>query len=422
MTAHLMIEVTGAPAPNRLARLVALGLALRLLAAFAVEWAARRKGSRCLFPDTNIYWELATSLRRGAPYEVSQWGVPHAALRTPGYPGFLAACQTLFGDSTLAARGVQAVIGAGCIVLVHRLVARLTSGTAPATIAAALVAIDPWTVAISALLLSEALFVPWLLLSLWGLATLWTDPRPRRWPLVALATGAAFGAGVLVKPSWALFPPVALAAWMIARRRRSTVIGASLVVVGVVLAMAPWWVRNYRIYGRFVPTALWMGASLYDGLSPGATGASDMRFLETADVRVLDEVTQDAVLTRRASAFARSNPGQVLRLAGIKAGRYWSPWPNAENLRSPLAAIGGLIVTVPIYLLVLAGAWDRRHDPRALVLMLGPLLYFAALHMVFVSSVRYRIPGMVPALGLAGIGWSRIFGGWFPTISRRESS
>ena len=39
-----------------------------------------------------------------------------------------------------------------------------------------------------------------------------------------------------------------------------------------------------------------------------------------------------------------------------------------------------------------------------LVILAGPLVYFAALHMVFASSMRYRIPGEMPALGLAAIG------------------
>jgi hypothetical protein len=29
---------------------------------------------------------------------------------------------------------------------------------------------------------------------------------------------------------------------------------------------------------------------------------------------------------------------------------------------------------------------------------------------VFVSSIRYRIPGFLPALGLAAVGWQRLKG------------
>jgi hypothetical protein len=175
-------------------------------------------------------------------------------------------------------------------------------------------------------------------------------------------------------------------------------------VVGVVLTMGPWWARNARIYGRFVPTALWLGASLYDGLNPQATGASDMAFLADPALRPLDELGQNAVLTQRALDFARSNPRRVLELAAIKLGRFWSPWPNASEYRSAVLAVASTLLVVPLYLLLLVGAWIRRYDLRAWVLLAGPVLYFCALHLVFVSSIRYRIPGEPAALGLAAIG------------------
>ena len=96
-----------------------------------------------------------------------------------------------------------------------------------------------------------------------------------------------------------------------------------------------------EIYGRFVPTALWMGASLYDGLNPNATGASDMSFLGDREIWPLDEQDQDAELSRRAIAFARENPKQVLSLALVKLGRFWSPWPNTGSLFSPGLALAG---------------------------------------------------------------------------------
>jgi hypothetical protein len=68
-------------------------------------------------------------------------------------------------------------------------------------------------------------------------------------------------------------------------------------------------------------------------------------------------------------------------------------------------------VELPVLVLILAGLWDRRRDRRAWVLLAGPLLYFCALHLVFASSMRYRIPGEIPALGLAAFGWNRLFRG-----------
>ena len=179
---------------------------------------------------------------------------------------------------------------------------------------------------------------------------------------------------------------------------------------GLVLIMAPWWVRNARVYGRFVPTALWIGASLYDGLNPDADGASDM----TVPARSGDLAARRAGPGRRADpprgrvrprgSGARPRPGVV------KLGRYWSPWPNAEGFRSSAVAVASAVVELPVLGLMALGLWDRRRDPRAWVLLAGPLLYFSALHMVFASSMRYRIPGEMPALGLAAIGWASLIG------------
>ena len=82
----------------------------------------------------------------------------------------------------------------------------------------------------SAVILSEALFVPFMLLALWGQAVLWNRPvaepsRPRpavREGLIALGVGAASGAAILTRPSWALFVPLMLAAWAWRRSARRT--------------------------------------------------------------------------------------------------------------------------------------------------------------------------------------------------------
>ncbi len=416
----------------RLSIVLIAALASRLLAAVVVQAYIQkaRTGRLCVFPDTEYYWMLAQTIRHGRPYEIIEGATTaYRAMRTPGYPLFLAACQAIFGESTLAVRLVQAVLGAGSVGIIFLLTRRLDPSSRPrpgalpvypvaALAAAALAAIDPYYVGISELLLSEALFIPLTLACLWGLAVLWREPdepesiKPAGRALIAIAAGAAGGAAVLTRPSFLLFPPAALICWLVIRafsrdRRllKDAIRSALLFAIGFVIVMSPWWVRNARTYGRFVATSVWLGASLYDGLSPTATGASDMRFREAPEIRSLGEIEQDQELTRRAIEFTRENPARTLQLGLIKLGRYWSPWPNASEFQSPLMAVASTVIVIPVYVLLLAGVWNRRRDPRALVLVAGPLIYFCAVHLVFVSSIRYRIPGEMIAAPLAGVGF-----------------
>jgi 4-amino-4-deoxy-L-arabinose transferase-like glycosyltransferase len=417
-------------------------LIARVLAAVVLQSAVQKLGPDrlCLFDDANYYWFLASTIRRGIEYQIIEWGtISHKALRTPGYPVFLAACQAVFGEWPLGVRLVQAVLGMLSACLVYVLTLRLgPSSIAPCArgvfrrtaplAAGALAAINPYYVAMSELLLSEAVFMPLMLATLWGLAVLWrARDEPDHLPsthraLIAILVGAASGAAILTRPSFALFIPFVLVCWLIgstASRNRilltSALRGSLLVVVGLTLIMTPWWVRNARTYGRFVPTSIWFGASLYDGLNPKATGASEMSFLADPDIRTLGELDQDRALTHRSLEFVRENPSRSLELAFIKLGRYWSPWPNADQFASLKVVMASAVVVIPTYALILIGAWNRRRDMRALVLLAGPLIYFCAVHLVFVSSIRYRIPGEMVATGLAGIGFQSI-------VRRRERS
>ena len=97
----------------------------------------------------------------------------------------------------------------------------------------------------------------------------------------------------------------------------------------------------------------------------------------------------------------RAEPRRVLELAVVKLARYWSPWPNAEGIRSPVVTVASALITVPLLGLIAVGLWHCRGDARAWVLLAGPLFYFCALHLVFASSMRYRVPAEAPAMALA---------------------
>ncbi len=108
----------------------------------------------------------------------------------------------------------------------------------------------------------------------------------------------------------------------------------------------------------------------------------------------------------------------MLNLAAIKLGRFWSPWPNANRFASPALALASAAIALLVLALVVVGAWSRRRDPRAAVLLAGPLVYFCVLHIVFASSMRYRVPAEMPALGLVAIALNRSAARFAPLVER----
>ena len=51
-----------------------------------------------------------------------------------------------------------------------------------------------------------------------------------------------------------------------------------------------------------------------------------------------------------------------------------------------------LASSIPLFTATVLGIWKGRPSWIALALTLGPVLYFSAVHSVFVGSIRYRLP------------------------------
>jgi hypothetical protein len=115
----------------------------------------------------------------------------------------------------------------------------------------------------------------------------------------------------------------------------------------------------------------------------------------------------------------RDRPGRVVKLALTKARRTWSPVANADDYQSPAVRLVGLAWSLPVYALAIAGAivlW-RKGDGRLVLLLLLPAIYLTLLHMIFVGSVRYRLPAM-PMLEVLA---AACLGPWL-SRSRRDST
>ena len=381
-------------------------LGVRIGAAF--WWQSRIDGA-FRFGDSETYWELAEKLAAGQPYEYG----PNRfqVLRTPGYPAVLAPLFWIFDDSppVMAARLLGAVLGTLAVGGIWWW-ARSLFGQFAGLIAAGIGAVYPGAIITSIFVLSEAAFCPLLVLNLvlWGESLRATSER--RASTLAVLNGVAFGCGVLVRPSWLLFLPFAIAlGLLIASDRGKQVRVAAITLVAGLVTLCPWWVRNASVTGRFVPTTLQTGASLYDGLHPGATGASDMRFVakfeqeerlnpssdEPLEIRLNQRLAEESV------SWTRQHPWEAIRLGGIKFLRMWNIFPNEPSFSSLLSRVGIALSYGPVLVLALLGAISNFRRGFSYMLCWLPALYFSLLHMVFIGSIRYRQPAMLGLMVLA---------------------
>jgi 4-amino-4-deoxy-L-arabinose transferase-like glycosyltransferase len=393
-----------------------LAIALVMRMAVGLWWQERlSEGQQFAMPDSDSYWTLAQTLSQGEPYQYG--GVDGQVFRAPGLPLFLAPQMALFGSGRSAVMLVRlggALLGTLAVALIMIWAGRIW-GPSAVLPAGGIAALYPGAIVMSILVLSEMLFCPLMLgnLLLWSAAVEASTTRAR----CARGLGAGFLAGLatLTRPSWLLFfPGAAVIGWLFFPSRRHQFAVSLWIGLGLVLTMLPWWVRNYQRTGHFVPTTLQVGASLYDGLSPQATGASNMDFTARfyrdlkeeqragqlpADVNF--EYELDQRLRREAQDWAIENPARVISLMGIKLRRMWNVWPNDAEYRGVLMRWVTLLGYVPTLALGLWGAWRCPRENWSLGLALLPAFYFTVLHVVFVSSMRYREPAMLVLIVLA---------------------
>ncbi len=353
------------------------------------------------FADARKYRLIARSLRAGRGFAES--GRRHAS-RAPGYPLFLALVPGGAEGSLLPVRLVQGLIGAAACILLWALARRLFDARV-GLVAAAMAAVYPFHIFLAGCALSEVIFMFLLIATALALDHVGTRPeRPgenssaRRRFLWAGAAGLLVGLATLTRSSLLLLPLFLLPFWLIAIPRRGVLARWALVICGMALAVSPWVWRNHRLFGRFIPTTLQVGESLYEANNPNADGGPMIDRIDweaATGHRELDEYEWDRFFRGEALRYMRAHPWRTARLALVKLGRFWNPLPNHPPLRKrPLVVVAGLVSYVPLLLLGGWGLYCLRRRWRRVLVLLAPILYYSLLHMVFVGSVRYRTPVM----------------------------
>ncbi len=221
--------------------------------------------------DTAYYVDLAKKVAHAGPMAVAE-----PFFVSPLYVFFLALVFSLTGDSLMAARVVQILLGTAAVALVY-LTARQWFGERAARIASLLAALTGFITFSEILLLQTALDPFLTACALYLISRAQHDNRPR----YLIAAGVASGLLALNRPNALAYAVVAAAliAWAGYRRpgRRDSPARAAagrvlIYLAGVFLTLVPNLLRNYAVSGEAILISAHGGLNFFMGNHAGADG------------------------------------------------------------------------------------------------------------------------------------------------------
>jgi hypothetical protein len=278
--------------------------------------------------DPSIYLQAAASIADGNGY-TSLLGRP-TAYYPPGYPFFVAGVQRVAeflgqGSHLVLILGLtQAVLGGVAAAALVVAGCRIRRGVWLGVVAGLLFALWPNLIIHSGLVLSESLYLCCFCVLLAALCT-WTlrlqSPHIGRSGAVVFVLILSTALCTLVRPqSVAMVLPAAALAWLMSGFGwRSALRGLGLLLVGMLIAVLPWTLRNAVVLKGFVPMSTNTGDNLCIGFHDGATGgfsitpecATEGNYTDGPDV----ELARDRELRSRTLRWIAAHPGEIPELS-----------------------------------------------------------------------------------------------------------
>ena len=275
----------------------AAALAVRLLMSVPFVWNPEM--SLPAYGDAIGYHRLALNLAAGNGFSLYP-NPPFTpdCFRTPAFPGLLAMLYKLFGPSPFWGILANDILAAATALLVFLILAR--RWPRGALIGGLLYAFNPLSLVYCQELMTETLFTFSLVL---GIALLFWPAREFAWKrragparprillvkreqrfswLLALAGGLCLGLAALTRPVGLYLPLLILP---FAGKRWPAAAG------GFLAAVAPWFARNWLIYGLpFFSTVEWVNMAYYNGAA--VVSAERGITLRQADILIFNEASE----------------------------------------------------------------------------------------------------------------------------------
>lgn len=328
---------------------------------------------------------------------------------------FYALVYSIFGYQPLAARLVLAVIGTGVVGLIY-LLARRLFGKPAAVVAGIIAAGYAYLVFYSVTLVTETPFIFCLLSAL--LIAYDLRDRPRLWNMSArpqlkhfkstwrwFAWGAVLAIAVLLRMAFIFFVPFLLG-WVLYHHRQRIIL-VLIPVAMIILAILPFTIRNYQLWGRFMLLESQFGHVFWNGNHPEQGGD----FHPTRVFPIPEEVLgaggdrNDAVITSTLLRMGIDNvlkdPGHFALHTLTRLREFFTFWPTRESdTTANLMRVFSFGITLPF---IIAGLVITRSKWRELIPIYLFILIHTGVYAISWTMIRYRIPLDAILIPFAGV-------------------
>jgi 4-amino-4-deoxy-L-arabinose transferase-like glycosyltransferase len=372
--------------------------------------------SRFLTPDSYGYLTLSKDLHAFASSSDPNFAL--GLLRTPVYPLYLTATESITDSHILGPMIVQLIIGVGVVYLTYRLGLSLF-GRSVALCAAAVLAVDPLSIVYSSLMITEVLFTVFLV----GSVLLLWRPDDNRWTR-GLAAGVLLGLATLTRPV-SMYLSVALAVGYLVLERRhvkNAAVVALSFLIGFGALTGAWVIRN-DVIGGVATISTIEGYNLLYYRAVGALEESKNVPLVEAQKEMtqqlqaklpphatpgqIDKTEQslgETVIRNHVSGFAKETAKGGARLLLGPGGDEFGPATGGHA--TDLLTAYSIVYLVALYALVVVGLWSawRLHRLRSCVMPLIVIVYLVLISSGLDAYSRLRVPIMPFLALLAGVG------------------
>lgn len=330
----------------------------------------------------DLYFNLALSWLGRLP--MPDFDATHPPLFTMLIAGILGTLKT---SSQLPILIFNTLVGAASVPLMRRAGARLLDDKT-ARLGALWLALDPAVIFFTPQLQTETLFIAMMLVFFAGLFALWDEPLSWRHGALGLWGGLT----VLCRSVFGAFPAFLFFVLWRSKGFARALFFCLLLAPGWFLPSALWTYRNYRKYGALVPVSGQMGWTLYEGFTLDREVVRNHPIEMGAEARRLGLGGRETgpYFFEKWKAFVRENPLQSAAIVAGKAVLFWRPWLYDPYTRWQRAVMGAYFTV--LFAFVLLGARETRSSRAPWGAVWAVLLYHTAVHAVFLTTLRYRVP------------------------------